>query len=62
MKNKRLLQIIQASIAEFWFEWGNEPEGCVSFGKYVNDEYKFIGFGSKDWVKSLCLKHHCPHS
>lgn len=57
-----LTNIIHASIAEFYYEWGNEPFGHVSYGRYVNDELKFIGVGPREWVKPLNLQFKNPHA
>jgi len=54
-----LTQIIQISGAQFWFEWGNEPTGYVSYGKYDdNGVFRFIGIGPRAWKNSLPF--NCP--
>jgi hypothetical protein len=58
---KLLTQLIQVSNAQFWFEWGDEPQGYVSYGRYdQNDVYKFVGIGPRKWKDDCYLPFNCP--
>lgn len=60
---KLLTHIIQVSIAQFWYEWGNEPIGYISYGRYdENEVYRLVGIGPKEWAADLHLPLNCPFS
>lgn len=59
---KLLNNIGKASNAAFYYEWGNEPAGYVTFARYENDVLKIVGVGPKDWAGYLNAPFHNPHS
>ena len=60
---KILKQVINASSAEFYYQWGDEPTGYVTFGRYdKNDVLVILGVGPREWIDLLGLKFHNPHS
>jgi len=60
---KLLHAMIEASNAQFWFEWGDEPAGYVSYGRYdENEVYRFVGIGPREWKNDYRLPFNCPFS
>ncbi len=47
--------------AQFYYEWGNEPAGCVSIGMYDKNEiYQSLGYAKKEDAKKYNLPYNCP--
>lgn len=58
---KLLTHIIQVSSAQFYWEWGDEPTGYVSYGRYdENEVFKFVGIGPRSWSKEALIPFNCP--
>lgn len=59
---KKLMHIIQVSIAKYYYEWGNEPIGYVTYGKYSEDGSTVdIGWGPKEWAQQAGIPFNCPY-
>ena len=63
---KTITQPIQMELIQFYWEWGNEPKGHVTVGRYTNDDaLKTIGWMSKDLLNHPAGKHiyfNCPYN
>jgi hypothetical protein len=63
LKMKILKKLIDSSVAQYYYEWGDEPEGYVTFFRYnTDDELVIIGVGPKEWVKYNNTPFKNPHS
>lgn len=44
---------------DFWYEWGDEPRGLVSTGRWNGDLWESTGMRNYEEVKHL--KMYCPY-
>lgn len=62
---KTIHKVIEAELAQFYWEWGDEPRGYVTIGKYNNDDtLRTIGYMPKEWLSYPGLSHikfNCPY-
>lgn len=47
---------------EYYYEWGSEPQGYVSIGLYLDDEWYGCGCIKKSEAIDNGLKYHCPYN
>ena len=47
---------------EFYYEWGSEPQGCVSTGLYIDEVWYNTGYILKSEAIKMGLKYHCPYN
>jgi len=55
-------ELIKTGAEIHYYEWGNEPTGCVTVGRYVDGEWTPMGIRPHSYATiRLKATHHNPH-
>ena len=55
--------LIKTDAKIHWYEWGDEPDHCVSVGRYENGEWVAMGIRPKTYAEiRLKATNHCPYN